>query len=76
MSFYPDDLNKAKSKADREEAVRHAIGSARIEGLELSDETILVMQKWADGEMSTNDLKLWRKDYIERFKSKSSSPKP
>lgn len=76
MPFYSEELQQAKDRADREEAVRHAIGSARIEGIEISDETLDVLKQWEDGEISTEDMRRWREDVIRRFKEKANSPNP
>lgn len=73
MPFHPEDLQAAKDKADRKEAVRHAIGSAHIEGLELADEYKDVLSKWRDGFISDADLDKYVEQIILQTKQSSST---
>ena len=48
----------------RAEAAAHVIANARIEGMELSDESQAVLSKWTAGQMSTEDLQAWKKERV------------
>ena len=53
-------------RAKRESAVSHVIASARIEGAEIPEETVNVFERWAAGEISSEELHEWKMEKINR----------
>jgi hypothetical protein len=53
----------------REEAVVHALASARIEGIALDKEAQAVLERWASGDYSPAELEIWIGGQILRAKT-------
>lgn len=58
------EFKQSAKQSAREEAVVHAVASARIEGVELDDETTSVLDKWATGQMTNSDLDEWVEEQV------------
>ncbi|WP_341987673.1 antitoxin VbhA family protein [Azorhizobium sp. AG788] len=52
----------------REEIVRDVIADARIEGMDLSDTARSVLDDWAAGTISTEELRAWKLERIRLVK--------
>jgi hypothetical protein len=73
MAIEPSSAITSDERAEREAAVRDAIGSSRIEGIELPKETLDVLEKWATGEISAEEMRKWKRDLIERSRETPAS---
>ncbi|WP_430677725.1 hypothetical protein [Mesorhizobium album] len=54
------------TRLTREEAVVHAIASARIEGVELDEEARSVLGRWAAEELTTQELDEWVEEQVRQ----------
>jgi hypothetical protein len=58
-----------------EEIVQDVIASARLEGQTLSQETIAVARRIANGEMTTDEIKAWQRQRVSDILAEARSRK-
>lgn len=63
------ETNRGAVGLTREDAVAHAVASARIEGIELDQETRSVLAKWAATDLTTAELDKWVDEQIQQARA-------
>jgi hypothetical protein len=54
-----------------DEIVNHVLSNARLEGIDLDDETVRVVRRVASKEMTQEEALKWKLDRVEHFKAQA-----
>jgi hypothetical protein len=55
-------------KLSPDQLVRDAVANSRLEGFDVSEETRIILQRVANGELSLKELETWENEQAERIK--------